>query len=131
VTGYRPRAIPLLAGAVFVNFLTDHWWPDVRWPLAALLVVTLWGTTVHFTVGTREHRMPLALSFVLIGLFLWLAENIATFLGAWRYPYQRHGWQPVTMHEWGSWALLIAVLFAVERLLPRRRSASLRRAEDA
>ncbi|SEK85210.1 DUF817 domain-containing protein [Streptacidiphilus jiangxiensis] len=117
VTGYRPLAVPLLAAALFVNFLTDHWLPDVRLPLAALLVAALWGTTVRFTVGGRDHRMPLTLSFVLIGFFLWLAENIATFLGAWRYPYQRHGWQPVSTHEWGSWTLLIAVLFALVRLL--------------
>ena len=30
---------------------------------------------VHFTVGDARYRMPLALSFLLIGFFLWLAEN--------------------------------------------------------
>ena len=32
--------------------------------------------------------MPLVLSFVLIGFFIWIAENIATFFSAWEYPNQ-------------------------------------------
>jgi len=38
--------------------------------------------------GAWNYRMPLSLSFVLIGAFLWAAENAGTFLGAWRYPDQ-------------------------------------------
>lgn len=35
--------------------------------------------------------MPTALAFVLIGVFLWLAENAGTLLNTWRYPDQRDG----------------------------------------
>jgi uncharacterized membrane protein YoaT (DUF817 family) len=32
--------------------------------------------------------MPLLLGLVLIGFFVWLAENLGTFFGVWRYPNQ-------------------------------------------
>ncbi|MEU9256809.1 DUF817 family protein, partial [Streptomyces sp. NPDC048270] len=65
---------------------------------------------VHYTVGKHAYWMPMPLSFVLIGFFLWLAENIATYAGAWRYPYQLDGWEPVSVQKFGAWALLVSVL---------------------
>lgn len=118
---YRPRATTALAVAIYVNFFSHHWLPDVRWPLAALLVAVTGGTSVRFSVGKARYRMPLALSFALIGFFLWLAENIATYLGAWRYPHQLHGWQPVALEKFGSWALLISVTFVIVAATRRRR----------
>ena len=35
-----------------------------------------------------DTNVWLALSFARIGLFLWVAENLATYLGAWAYPGQ-------------------------------------------
>jgi uncharacterized membrane protein YoaT (DUF817 family) len=113
LTGYRPRATALVAVGLYVNFLSHHWLPDLRWPLGALLLAATAGTWVHYTIGGRRLRMPLALSFALIGFFLWLAENIATYLGAWRYPDQLHGWEPVSVSKWVSWALLISVTFVI------------------
>ncbi|MFE0778522.1 DUF817 domain-containing protein [Streptomyces sp. NPDC058861] len=113
LTGYRPRATAVLAGAVYVNFFSHHWLPDARWALAALLLVATAGTWVRFRVGARDHRMPLALSFVLIGFFLWVAENAATYVGAWSYPHQLGGWQPVPLSKFGAWALLISVTFVL------------------
>ena len=77
--------------------------------LAALLVAATWGTWVHYTVGSERYRMPLALSFVLIGFFLWLAENISTVFQAWQYPDQADGWSMVHVGKFGSWALLVVV----------------------
>ena len=107
--GYRRLATALVAAAIYVNFLTHHWLPDVRVVLASAMVVATWGVVVHFTVGGVRHRMPLALSFVLIGFFLYLAENIATFLGAWEYPNQSDVWHLVHPAKFGSWALLVTV----------------------
>ncbi|QOV40713.1 DUF817 domain-containing protein [Streptomyces ferrugineus] len=115
---YRPRATAAVAAAVYVNFFSHHWLPDVRWLLAAALLVVTAGTWAHFTVRGVRRRMPLALSFVLIGFFLWIAENLATYVGAWRYPYQLDGWQPVGLEKFGAWSLLISVtvvLVAVTR----------------
>ena len=53
--------------------------------------------------------MPLAQSFVLIGAFLWLAENAATLMGAWRYPDQESVWTLVHPGKLGSWSLLVVV----------------------
>lgn len=113
LTGYRARSTAALAVGLYVNFLSHHWLPDLRWPLGGLLLVVTTGTWVSYTVGERRHRMPLVLSFALIGFFLWLAENVATYLGAWRYPSQIHGWEPVSVSKWVSWALLISVTFVL------------------
>ncbi|MEU9339227.1 DUF817 domain-containing protein [Streptomyces sp. NPDC048290] len=113
LVGYRPRVTAAVATAVYLNFFTHHWLPDARGPLAALLLLALTGTTVHYTVGTRYLRMPLSLAFVLIGFFLWIAENLATFSGAWRYPHQLDGWEPVAFTKFGAWALLVSVTFVL------------------
>ncbi|AWT41256.1 DUF817 domain-containing protein [Streptomyces actuosus] len=112
-TGYRAVATGVVAAAVYLNFFTHHWLPDLRWPLAAALVLATAGTWVGFSVGADRYRMPLALSFVLIGFFLWVAENAATYAGAWSYPSQLHGWQPVSPSKIVAWALLISVTFVV------------------
>jgi|GEM_PF-409671 len=85
----------------------------MRWLLALLLILVLRQCLVHFTVGLRRYRMPLSLSFVLIGSFLWAAENAATFLGAWRYPNQTSVWQIVHADKLGAWALLVSLSFVL------------------
>jgi uncharacterized membrane protein YoaT (DUF817 family) len=57
--------------------------------------------------------MPLLLAFVLIGFFVWLAENISTFLGVWRYPNQLGAWATVHLGKWSSWSLLVVMTFAI------------------
>jgi uncharacterized membrane protein YoaT (DUF817 family) len=112
-TRYRAAATTLVAAAVYLNFLTHHWMPDLRWPLALAMAAATAGTWVGFSVGTRRHRMPLAVAFVLIGFFLWVAENAATYAGAWSYPQQLTGWQPVPPAKFGAWSLLISVTFVL------------------
>ena len=63
--------------------------------------------------------MPLSLSFVLIGFFLWVAENGATWLGAWQYPDQAAFWQLVHVGKWGSWALLVSLSFVLVAAVKR------------
>ncbi|MDI9888264.1 DUF817 domain-containing protein [Streptomyces sp. HNM0645] len=118
-TGYRATATALVAAAVYVNFFSHHWLPDFRWPLATAMVAVTAGTWVGFTVGPRRYRMPLAVSFVLIGFFLWVAENAATYAGAWSYPHQLGGWEPVALTKFGAWALLISVTFVLAERLRR------------
>ncbi|WP_246052855.1 DUF817 domain-containing protein [Actinocorallia herbida] len=113
LTGYRTTATATVSAAIYLNFLTHHFLPDLRLPLALLLIAATRRTAVHFTVGQARYRMPLALSFVLIGFFLWIAENIATYLGAWRYPYQQDTWNLVHADKFGAWALLVSVAFVL------------------
>jgi uncharacterized membrane protein YoaT (DUF817 family) len=113
VSGYRPLPATLVALAIYANFFTHFWLPDLRWLLAVLLVAVLRGCRVHFTVGRQRHRMPLSVSFLLIGAFLWAAENAATFLDAWKYPNQSSVWQVVHADKLGAWALLVSLSFVL------------------
>lgn len=113
VSGYRPVLTTLVALAVYANFFTHHWIVDLRWPIAVLLLVVLRRAWVYFTVGQRRYRMPLALSFVLIGFFLWVAENAGTLLDAWNYPDQVDVWQLVHPAKFGAWSLLVCVSFVL------------------
>jgi uncharacterized membrane protein YoaT (DUF817 family) len=53
--------------------------------------------------------MPLPFSFFLIGFFIWIAENIATFFGAWQYPNQQNSWSLVHIGKISSWFLLVVI----------------------
>jgi len=70
-------------------------------------------STVVFHPYDRDRRMPLLLAFVLIGFFIWLAENISTFFGIWRYPNQIGAWATVSVGKWSSWSLLVIMTFAI------------------
>uniref|UniRef100_A0A7C2K251 DUF817 domain-containing protein n=1 Tax=Schlesneria paludicola TaxID=360056 RepID=A0A7C2K251_9PLAN len=100
-----------LAAAIYGNFFAHHWGPDLRWWLIGAVFVVFGRTTVCFTVTDRQRRMPLVLSFALIGFFIWVAENIATYFGAWVYPQQSHVWQPVSWRIISSWFLLTIISF--------------------
>ncbi len=113
VTDYRPVLMTILAAAAYLNFFTHHWIWDLRWVIAVAFLIEMRRTLVHYTVAERRFRMPLALAFVLIAFFLWIAENVATFLGAWQYPDQEAFWQAVHVGKLGSWALLVTLSFAL------------------
>ena len=113
LTRYRPWPTAVLAVLVYANFITHHVIADLRVVLAVLLLAATWGTWVHFTVATTRYRMPLSVSFVLIGFFLWLAENVSTIFEAYRYPDQADGWTMVHVGKLGSWALLVVVSFVL------------------
>ena len=109
ITGYRTWATACVAFLIYLNFFTSHVTWDVRAVLALALLVVTRRTWVHFTVGRLRYAMPLAASFVLIGFFLWAAENAATFLRAWQYPSQESVWTLVHAAKLGSWSLLVVV----------------------
>lgn len=113
VTHYPAAATTVVAVGIYANFFTHHAWIDLRVPLAVAGLIVLRRTAVYFTVGRERYRMPLALSFVLIGLFLWIAENAATYLGAWRYPEQMDVWESVHTSKIGAWALLVTMSFVL------------------
>ncbi|KLV18829.1 DUF817 domain-containing protein [Bacillus altitudinis] len=94
---------------IYLNFFTHHWIYDLRWWLTLLLVVVFRKTTVSFQVGSSTFRMPLVISFLLIGFFIWVAENVTTFLGAWQYPNQQHAWSLVHLGKISSWFLLVVI----------------------
>jgi uncharacterized membrane protein YoaT (DUF817 family) len=112
--GWPPlrRTLPLVL-AVYGNFFTERVLPDARWLLLAWVVWMLRRTHVWFTVRGRRRRMPLLVSFGLIGGFVWIAENIATYYGAWRYPNQHGLWHMVQPAKIVSWDLLVIISFVI------------------
>lgn len=120
MTGW-PRAVftVLLCAAIYFNFFTHHYIWDFRWVLTALLVVVFWRTKVHFTLLGKTYWMPLTLSFLLIGFFIWIAENISTFLGAWSYPDQERVWRIVHIGKISSWFLLVVISVIIVAQLKR------------
>ena len=125
-----------LGAAIYLNFFTHHFIWDMRWLLILLIFLLFWRTQVGFAVAGQRFSMPLSLSFFLIGFFVWIAENIATLLGAWQYPNQSNGWELVHVGKISSWFLLIIVSFIIVAQLKhvkaqRRRDASLPSAASA
>ena len=122
-SGYPARWTTwLLAIAIYVNFFTHHWTLDMRYLLFAAAALLFWRTRVHFR-NFRLHRwMPLLIGFALVALFIWFAENIATFANAWNYPDQDQGWRMVGLAKLGSWYLLMLISFVlVELVQPARK----------
>ena len=103
----------LVAVAIYANFFTHHFIPDYRWYLAACALGLYARTTVVFRPMDRERTMPLLIAFLLIGFFIWLAENISTFFGIWRYPNQVGAWASVHVGKWSSWSLLVIMTFTI------------------
>ncbi len=99
----------VLAGLIYANFFTHHYIWDFRWVLLAAVVVLFWRCTMHFRVFRLRPWMPLVVAFLLVAVFIWLAENIATWSDAWRYPNQADGWQPVSIEKLVSWFLLMII----------------------
>jgi uncharacterized membrane protein YoaT (DUF817 family) len=103
----------VMALLIYANFFTHHYIGDYRWYIAACALGLYARTTVIFRPFDRERRMPLLLSFVLIGFFIWLAENISTFFGVWKYPNQLGAWSAVHVGKWSSWSLLVIMTFTI------------------
>ncbi|MDE1158901.1 MAG: DUF817 domain-containing protein [Neorhizobium sp.] len=102
-----------IAIAIYANFFAHHFIGDYRWYITACVLGLYARTTVTFRPYDRERRMPLLLAFVLIGFFLWLAENISTFFGIWAYPSQLGAWSAVHIGKWSSWSLLVIMTFTI------------------
>ncbi|WP_442920723.1 DUF817 domain-containing protein [Massilia sp. DD77] len=102
-----------IAILIYANFFTHHYIGDYRWYLAACALGLYSRTMVTFRPLDRNRQMPLLLAFVLIGFFIWLAENIGTFWGVWRYPNQLGAWSVVHLSKWSSWSLLVIMTFTI------------------
>lgn len=102
-----------VAVLIYANFFTHHYIGDYRWYLAAVALGLYARTTVVFRPLDRDRQMPLLLSFVLIGFFIWLAENLSTLFGLWRYPNQLGAWSAVHVGKWSSWSLLVIMTFTL------------------
>ncbi len=103
----------LIAVLIYANFFTHHYIGDYRWYLAACALGLYARSVIIFRPYDVERRMPLLLGFVLTGFFIWLAENISTFYGIWKYPNQLGAWSAVHIGKWSSWSLLVIMTFTL------------------
>lgn len=103
----------ILGALIYINFFSNHFMPDVRYIIGIFILWFFRKSAVVFHVEGKPYRMPVVLSFLLIGFFIWLGENAATMLGAWKYAYQHKGWQMVNCQKISSWAFLVIVSYII------------------
>lgn len=111
----------ILAVAIYVNFFTHHYIFDFRWVLFALIALLYGRSWMHYRVFRFRHSMPMLLAFLLVALFIWVAENIGTWSRAWIYPDQADGWSLVSWSKLGSWYLLMLISVVLVTLVHRPR----------
>lgn len=123
----------ILAILAYANFFTHHYLPDIRWGLYALSALLFGRAWFQFTPDQTVRRMPMLMGFVLVALFIWIAENVGTFTAAWIYPSQKDGWSLVPIGKMGSWYLLMMLSFVLVTLVhrPERAPASAKTARTA
>jgi uncharacterized membrane protein YoaT (DUF817 family) len=113
-SAYPNRLATLALGAsIYVNFFAHHLLPDIRLALFFAMGLLFWRTRVWFRVWREDRWMPLLVGWLLVALFIWFAENIATFSNAWLYPSQQAGWHMVSPAKLGAWYLLMYVSFVL------------------
>ena len=103
----------VIAILIYANFFTLHFIGDFRWYITACALGLYARAMVVFKPLDKTRKMPLLLAFILIGFFLWLAENISTFFNVWRYPNQNGIWETVHIGKWSSWSLLVIMTFTI------------------
>jgi uncharacterized membrane protein YoaT (DUF817 family) len=109
---------------IYANFFTNHFLPDIRWLLIPAVFALFYRTRVYFTAAHKERWMHLNVAFILIAFFIWIAENVSTYYGAWKYPDQIHTWTLVSTGKITSWFLLVIISFIIVAYLKHYRRHS-------
>lgn len=116
-THYPPHWLSwILVTLIYLNFFSHHYTIDLRWFLFATTLVLFFRCWVYFQVDTEHRRMPLLLGWFLVALFIWFAENIATYAGIWLYPSQGAEWHVVPLSKLLAWFLLMILSFVLVAL---------------
>lgn len=117
-THYPSKKLTLaLVSLIYLNFFTHHFIWDFRWLLILATVLMFYRTHIYFRIIRTHRHMPLLLGWFLVALFIWLAENIATFANIWVYPNQQEGWELVPFAKLSSWYLLMMLSFVLVSLI--------------
>lgn len=98
---------------MYLNFFTHHFLPDFRWVLIIAVFALFWRTRVNFTVTKIRRTLRMDISFLLIAFFIWIAENVSTYFGAWKYPDQIHEWNVVSISKISSWFIMVIISFII------------------
>ncbi|MGR6874741.1 DUF817 domain-containing protein [Pseudomonas sp. HK3] len=115
---YPPKiASIILVSLIYINFFTHHYIWDFRWILLGFTVLLFYRTTVYYKIIQTHRRMPILLGWFLVALFIWFAENIATYTNIWIYPNQATQWHMVPIEKLSSWFLLMLLSFVLVSLI--------------
>lgn len=99
--------ILLLCVAIYANFFLVHITRiDMRYVLVFCSVLLLYHVPITIAIKNRILRIRLLPIMIGFACIVWVAENIATFSGAWLYKNQLERWYPVSLHKLVSWYLL-------------------------
>ncbi len=109
----------LLVVLIYLNFFSHHFIWDIRWILLTGATVLFFRTRIFFRVLHSYRSMPLLLGWFLVALFIWFAENIATWANIWIYPNQTNAWHMVPLTKLTSWFLLMLLSFVLVTLINR------------
>jgi uncharacterized membrane protein YoaT (DUF817 family) len=127
LANFPPSWLNFFVGSlIYMNFFTHHFMYDFRYVILISVIIIYWRTKVDFVVAGQTLSMPVKLAFLLTGFFIWIAENIATFFGAWQYPNQAHNWKLVHPGKVTSWLLLFIVSFLIVAQLKRIKAKRLK-----
>jgi uncharacterized membrane protein YoaT (DUF817 family) len=102
-----------ISGLIYLNFFTNRFIHDMRYFIFILIALIYMKVDLYFKLKKDTYRTTPFTSFFLIAFFIYLAENIATFLKAWEYPGQKNFWQIVHPEKITSWSLLIIISFLI------------------
>jgi len=105
--------VGLMTATIYGQFFVGPWPWGFRALLALVVVRAFWRTWIDFRLESSSFRIPMLLAYGLIAMFIWVAENIATYLGAWQYPHQAANWEPVGPDKLLAWFLLMMVSFVL------------------
>ena len=131
-TGWPNPVVALPIGlAIYAQFFFNGWPLEVRLLMLAAVLWAFRKSVVHYGCIGERWRMPMPVAFVLIGSMIYCAENIGTYLGAWRYADQAVSWSPVHPMKLVAWILLMTVSLVIvaeykrlSRLLEPEREAA-------
>lgn len=107
----------ILVACIYLNFFSHHFIWDARWMLLVATVVLFFKTKIHFKILTTYRQMPILLGMFLVALFIWFAENVATYANIWIYPNQSNQWHMVSLAKLSSWFLLMWLSFVLVSLI--------------
>lgn len=121
----------ILAVLIYANFFGHHYIYDFRWILLLAVILVFGRCVMHFRIFHARPRMPLPVAFTLVALFIWIAENVATWSRAWSYPNQVDGWQLVSIEKLVSWLLLMIISVVLVAWVYPPRGLDVQRRESA
>lgn len=116
---YYPSKVStvILVSLIYINFFSHHYIFDLRWVLLGVTVALFYKTKIYYKIINSYQEMPLLIGWFLVALFIWFAENLATFANIWIYPNQKEKWEMVSISKLSSWYLLMLLSFVLVSLI--------------